>query len=179
LIKRYIISGTPGSGKTAIIRALELQNYLVVEEAATDVIALKQAKGGDAPWEQADFIDKVVALQKQRQLQANQRSHSVQIFDRSPICTHALAAFLEVQASTALLAELERIASTHIYEKKVIFLANLGHVKATEARRISYADACRFETQHLQSYAEFGYECLIIPAQPFAQRLKTVMEKIG
>ena len=39
-MRRFILTGTPGSGKTAIIRQLELDGFSVVEEAATDVIAL-------------------------------------------------------------------------------------------------------------------------------------------
>jgi len=39
----------------------------VVEEAATDVIASEQARGVDEPWRDADFIDKIVALQRQRE----------------------------------------------------------------------------------------------------------------
>ena len=42
-MKRYILTGTPGCGKTAILRALELAGYPVVEEAATDIIALRNA----------------------------------------------------------------------------------------------------------------------------------------
>ena len=34
-MKRFIITGAPGAGKTAIIRQLELDNFGVVEEAAT------------------------------------------------------------------------------------------------------------------------------------------------
>ncbi|MBM0260113.1 AAA family ATPase, partial [Micromonospora sp. 4G55] len=36
----YILTGAPGSGKTAILRQLEIDGHAVVEEAATDVIAL-------------------------------------------------------------------------------------------------------------------------------------------
>lgn len=63
----YILTGTPGSGKTAILRMLETVGYLVVEEAATDVIALGHALSRDTPWEESGFIDKIVALQWQRQ----------------------------------------------------------------------------------------------------------------
>jgi predicted ATPase len=42
-MKRFIVTGTPGAGKTAIIRQLELEGFSVVEEAATDVIAAAQA----------------------------------------------------------------------------------------------------------------------------------------
>jgi predicted ATPase len=49
-MKRYIVTGAPGAGKTAIIRQLELEGFSVVEEAATDVIALWQAEGIAEPW---------------------------------------------------------------------------------------------------------------------------------
>jgi predicted ATPase len=44
-MRSFILTGTPGSGKTAIIRQLELDGFSVVEEAATDVIALGRARG--------------------------------------------------------------------------------------------------------------------------------------
>ena len=44
-MKRYILTGAPGAGKTAILRQLELDGYGVVEEAATDIIAIEQAQG--------------------------------------------------------------------------------------------------------------------------------------
>jgi predicted ATPase len=44
-MRRFIITGAPGAGKTAIIRQLELDGFSVVEEAATDVIAAAQAHG--------------------------------------------------------------------------------------------------------------------------------------
>ena len=40
-MKRYILTGTPGSGKTSLLHELKSQGYSVVEEAATDVIALE------------------------------------------------------------------------------------------------------------------------------------------
>ena len=88
----YILTGAPGSGKTAILRMLETLGYLVVEEAATDVIALEHALGCDEPWEKADFVDKVVSLQRQRQDRTLINRHGeIAFFDRSPVCTLALS----------------------------------------------------------------------------------------
>jgi predicted ATPase len=56
-MKRFILTGAPGSGKTAIIRQLELDGFSVVEEAAADIIALAQAQGIAEPWKHASFID--------------------------------------------------------------------------------------------------------------------------
>ena len=77
-MKRYIITGAPGAGKTAIIRELEVEGFSVVEEAATDLIALWQAKGIAEPWMRADFIEAVVGLQEARELRAFSATDSVQ-----------------------------------------------------------------------------------------------------
>jgi predicted ATPase len=55
-MRRFIITGAPGAGKTAIIRQLELDGFSVVEEAATDVIAAAQAQGTVQPWAHPSFI---------------------------------------------------------------------------------------------------------------------------
>ena len=65
-MKRYVLTGAPGSGKTILIRALEIVVCRVVEEAATSLIALEQAQGKDQPWEEPGFLDRVLALQRQR-----------------------------------------------------------------------------------------------------------------
>jgi len=44
-MKRVILTATPGAGKSAVLRQLEREGFGVVEEAATDVIALEQANG--------------------------------------------------------------------------------------------------------------------------------------
>jgi predicted ATPase len=47
---RYVLTGAPGSGKTAVLRLLETRGHAVVEEAAKDVIALENALGCAEPW---------------------------------------------------------------------------------------------------------------------------------
>lgn len=83
-MRRFVLTGTPGAGKTSILRGLAERGYDVVEEAATDVIGRAQARGDDEPWERASFLDEVVALQRARQLECR-ATGSVQIFDRSPL----------------------------------------------------------------------------------------------
>ena len=48
-MRRFILTGTPGSGKTSVIRELETLGHAVIHEAATDVIAQEQAKGIEKP----------------------------------------------------------------------------------------------------------------------------------
>lgn len=64
-MRRYVLTGAPGAGRTSILRCLDEFGHGVVEEAATAVIARVQALGEDQPWTDPSFIDEIVALQRQ------------------------------------------------------------------------------------------------------------------
>ncbi len=178
-MKRFILTGTPGSGKTAILRQLELDGFSVVEEAATDVIALSQARGVAEPWRDVSFLDAIADLQRLRQLRASRDGGEVQFHDRSAICTAALATYLGFPVTTGLEQELGRILTERIFEKQVFFIRNLGFISPTEARRISFDEALRFERIHEETYQKFGFE--IVPVEPasLAERVDRIKNLIN
>jgi predicted ATPase len=178
-MRRFILTGAPGAGKTAILRALELAGHPVIEEAATDVIALEQANGRSEPWRAPGFIDAIVRLQKQRQLQAGKIGGAALLFDRSPVCTMALARFLGFPASGALKDELERIDRDRIYERRVFVIQSLSFMINTDARRISLEDAVRFGRLHEEAYLELGYELVRIAPGPVPGRAAEVARLAG
>jgi predicted ATPase len=177
-MRRYVLTGTPGAGKTSILRCLGELGYEVVEEAATAVIARAQDQGEAEPWTRAGFVDEVVELQRERQLDGPVTG-TVQIFDRSPICTHALATYLGRPVSRALTAEIERITAGEIYERQVLFIRNLGFCEPTSARRISFEESLVFEKIHEESYRTFGYELIDVPAGDLAHRVAEVSSVIS
>jgi predicted ATPase len=177
-MKRYILTGTPGAGKTAILRRLELDGYGVVEEAATDIIALAQAQGVAEPWSRSSFIDAIVNLQRHRQLRAARLTDDVQFFDRSPICTYALAKYLGYPSSPELSREIERIEQERIYQRKVFFIQSLEFITASDARRITPEDALCFERVHEETYLAFDYQILPIAAGPLPKRIATIKKAI-
>jgi uncharacterized membrane protein YhhN len=65
-MRRFILTGAPGAGKTSILRALAAGGYAVVAEAATDVMSARLALGEDEPWAGPMFIERIAALQRQR-----------------------------------------------------------------------------------------------------------------
>jgi predicted ATPase len=177
-MKRYILTGAPGAGKTVILRQLELEGFGVVEEAATDLIALWQARGIAEPWKESSFLDAIAELQKRRQIRAAAEPDAIQFHDRSAVCTAALAAFLRMPVTAGLQRELERIRSGRIYEEQVFFVRNLGFIAKTEARRISFEDALRFERMHEEAYRNFGFEIVWIHAGTPQERAGAIKEVV-
>jgi len=177
-MRRFIISGAPGAGKTAIIRQLELDGFSVVEEAATDVIAAAQARGTAEPWVDASFIDVVADLQKHRQIRASYQPDDVQFHDRSVVCTAALAAYLGYPLSASLKSELERIKKGAVYERRVFFVRNLGFITPTKARRISFEETLRFESVHEEIYRSFAFELFSVEPGDLLERVSTIKAAI-
>lgn len=208
MTKRYILTGMPGSGKTSVLQYLEGEGvsqdrldkelrWLVVQEAATEVIALEQKRGVPQPWEAPDFLDKIVILQKERQRICDQQmtqqgravnGPSIAFYDRSPFCTYALGVYLAqlkgeaFSPSHTLSKEMDRCLGGGIYEKQVFFFENLGFIEFTKARQISYEEALIFEKIHIDVYQQFGFDIIFVSKGTITQRGKFVMgclKKLG
>lgn len=174
---RYVLTGAPGVGKTALLRLLELNGQVVVEEAATDVIALDHALGRERHHDHA-FIDKIVTLQRQRQHSVRTAEGTTVFFDRSPVCTLALSRYLGLTTSAALAREVDRVVTEGVYETTVFFIRNQGFVEATAARRITFEDSLVFERFHEQAYRELGFRLVEVPAGPVIDRVAVIHETV-
>jgi len=176
---RYVLTGAPGAGKTAIVRQLEVDGYRVVAEAATDVIALEQALGQPEPHTHPGFINKIVELQRQRESAAATPDGEIVFFDRSPVCTLALSRWLGLAESAELAAEVDRVLQAGVYASTVFFVESLGFVTPTAARRISLADSLAFAEVHRHTYTELGFRLVDVPAGPLAVRVGLVRRGAG
>jgi predicted ATPase len=151
---------------------LEVHGHVVVEEAATDVIALEHALGQAEPWRDPAFIDKIVTLQRQRE--DGVPAVETVFFDRSPMCTLALSRHLGRTTSDLLAREVDRVVADCVYEPTVFFVRNQGSVTNTAARLISFADSLVFEQVHEQTYRDLGFQLVEVPAGPLAERVALI-----
>jgi predicted ATPase len=181
-VRRYILSGAPGSGKTSVIKEMEQRGYIVVHESATDVIAAAQVKGIEKPWEEPCFVGDIATVQKERQVNTH---GELQFFDRSPFCTYALGSYLaqlqniQFQPPQVLSEEIDLCLAMRIYQPEVFFFESLGFIEHTAARKISYEDALIFEQIHKSIYQRFGFDLTLVPAVPVAERLNYILQRIG
>jgi predicted ATPase len=133
-----MLTGSAGVGKTSILRQLEALGFATVAEAAT-ASPPRRRVGTLGLGTRASFIDTVVAAQRRAHVDAT--TTGIQFHDRSPICSHALATWLELPISTDPLTELDRIADQLLYDKHVFFVRNLGLCEQSAARQIGFADS--------------------------------------
>ncbi|MEW2147150.1 AAA family ATPase [Micromonospora vinacea] len=176
--RRYVLTGAPGAGKTTTIRALHHRGHATVREAATDLIAERQAQGYATPWHDTDFVDAVAALQHHRQVRADARQ-PVQFYDRSPLCTLALARHLGRPIGPALTAEVDRIIRERTYQRLVFLISPLGFIRHTAARQIGYADALAFARLHREVYEEHGHQLVDVPPGPVRTRAALIEEHVS
>ncbi|WP_174534649.1 AAA family ATPase [Micromonospora chalcea] len=174
----YILTGAPSSGKTAILRHLEIDGHPVVEEAATDVIALHQALGRPEPWREPGFADRVLDLQRERRRRAGTSAGEVVFHDRSPVCTLALCRYLGLAAPSALLDEIKGMTANRHYERTAFFVRHQGFVEATAARRITFEESLVFERIHELTYREAGFDLVDVPAGPLVSRVAAIKEAV-
>jgi len=177
-LKKFIITGAPGAGKTAIIRHLELDGFGVVEEAATDVIAAAHARNAIEPWRDPAFIDTIARLQREREIRSSYLPDDIQFHDRSVVCTAALAVYLGHAQSPFLTSELERITKERVYEQRVFFIRNLGYITSTAARRLTFEESLQFEKVHEDTYRRFGFEIIDIEPGLVIERVHSIRAAI-
>lgn len=102
----------------------------------------------------------------------------MQVFDRSPLCTLALASYLHLPVTPLLAAEVTRAVRDRVYEPTVFLIHPLGFIEATAARRISYPDALDFQAVHEAVYRKHGYRLIAIEPGPVDQRVTAVERRL-
>jgi predicted ATPase len=177
-MRRFILTGAPGSGKTSILRALAAAGYPVVAEAATDVMAARLVLGQAEPWADPRFIDRIAGLQRRRRAAPVSPGATVQIHDRSAVCTLALARHLGHPVTPLLAAEIAQITSGGFFDRRVFFVRPLGFIEPTEVRRISYAESLAFERIHETEYRRLGFDLIDVAAGTVAERAAAITAQI-
>jgi predicted ATPase len=177
-MRRYILTGAPGSGKTSVLTELAAAGHPVVPEAATDVIAAEQSLGNAEPWLTVGFTEKIAQLQRARQLALVAPQVRLQFFDRSPVCTLALARYLGHPPGIELAGELDRLVAEATYASEVFVVRPIGFIEPTAARRISYAESLEFELLHEAAYREFGFRLIDVPPESPAARACQILSHL-
>src|SRR5262249_23299427 len=173
-MKRFVLTGAPGSGKTSILRVLAATGYAVVEEAATDVNVARLAAGtpsrgptrcssngsrccsGSAGRSRSARRPRHRCTTGQRYAHWRSRTTSAA---RSPRCWKRRSPGSPRPGTSTAGCSLS---------------APLGFLQPTEVRRISYEESLVFERVLETGYLRLGFEIVDVPASPVAERAAAI-----
>jgi predicted ATPase len=164
--KLFILTGAPGSGKTAILGRLD-HEFRCVDEPAREVLAEQRAIGGSGTWDRdaSPFVHLLLQRSIEKHATAR-RSGGTVVFDRGiPDCI-----VYAVRAGTDPTPSLEAI-DAYRYQPHVLFLEPWSDIYETDEERImSFDDTVSFSRELRDVYQGSGYTLVDVPRDSIDER---------
>lgn len=174
MTRRIVITGAPGSGKTAVLGALAHAG-LVVAEPARELIAEHRAATGEESLDHRPqvFVDRLVARSVEKYDAVD--GSELALFDRGiPDCV-AYARILGADPSGA-----RRASETRRYDEMVFVLPPWEGIYTTDdMRKMRFAAARPFHERLVDAYVELGYELVEVPPMEVERRARFVAVRAG
>jgi len=170
-MKKIVLTGGPGTGKSTLILALEQRGEYVIRESAEDVIRLMQAQGHPEPWTMPGFQELILKLQLQRESRIPDEAARV-FMDRG--VPDGLAYALPGTRTYELLLQEAKKAKYDL----VFLVENLGCTNKTAVRAENHEEAVKLGSKLEEVYRMLGYEPIRIPAVPLNERLEKILSEM-
>lgn len=171
-VKKYVITGGPGSGKSTLIDTLEKAGYSCSAEISRKMIKAEVARGSDClPWQDIQcFSDKVIA--EMIKAWKEHTGNSMTFFDRG---MPDVIAYLNI-AGLPVPAVYSSYLSLHPYEKRVFILPPWKEIYVNDNERWQdFAEATQIYHAIREAYTAYGYELIEVPRVSEAERLAFVL----
>ncbi|SHL52153.1 Predicted ATPase [Sphingobium sp. YR657] len=173
----HVITGGPGSGKTSLIEALAAEGVRHMPEAGRAIIQDQVDIGGTAlPWDDREAFATLMLAWEMRSYREALGAAGPVIFDRGipDVIGYRRLSGLPVPASLRKAAEQRRYAS------KVFIAPPWPAIFSQDAeRKQTLAEAEATFRAMADAYAGLGYELVMLPLAPVAQRAEFVREQIA
>ena len=172
----HILTGAPGSGKTAVLEGLG-NGFPTVDEPAREVIAEQRSVGGAGTADQDPALFVALLLQRSidKHRDALRSTAPLVLLDRGvPDCV-AYAAVLGVDPTESAAA-----ARLHRYHAEVLILEPWEQIYATDDERtMSFEQTIPFHAALVDAYEGAGYTLVSVPTGSVADRVAFVRDAIS
>lgn len=173
-IKRIVLSGAPGTGKTTILNLLKKQGYKCMEEVSREIIAHELAINSDVlPWKDLKAFSKLIL--KDRIEQYKNAVAPITIYDRSIIDT---IAYLN-HANYIIDEVYNKAAKSHKYSN-LVFICPLWEEIYTKdnERHEDYIDTLSIHESIVNTYSKYGYKTILIPKDSPQNRVNFILNTL-
>jgi len=173
--KLFILTGAPGSGKTAILDQLKGE-FRCVDEPAREVLAEQRTSGGRGTWDKdASLFVRLLLQRSIEKYEAACRSGETVIFDRGiPDCV-----VYGLRAGTDP-TRIHTAVDTFRYEPHVLFVEPWADIYQTDDERImSFDETVSFSDTLRDVYERSGYTLVRVPQRSIDERADFVREFIA
>jgi predicted ATPase len=170
----YVLTGAPGSGKTAILDNLG-SDIRCVREPAREILAEQRALGGAGTHDRDPSLFVDLLLQRSiEKHEAAQRWEGPTLFDRGvPDCI-AYANLMGTDPAASILA-----SEVYRYRSEVLVLEPWEEIYVVdEERTMSFADTVPFQDALIDAYERAGYALVEVPRGSVEDRAAFVRDLI-
>ena len=173
--QRYVITGAPGTGKTAIINALKERGYSCVDENSREIIAKQiKNKGEILPWKNQIAFENLISSKRAKQY-ARIPKDEIYFFDRSAIDCIAYLKVNNLEIPTEILDVIKNCE----FHSNVFYTPIWEEIYTNDSeRKETIENAIIIENLLLSTYQYFDYTLIEVPKLTIEERVDFILSKI-
>ena len=172
----FIITGTSGTGKSALIEEIRLRGYSAFTEAQREVLADQLAIDGPAlPSKNPNLFLEALLKHCERNIDDSTAAVGPSFFDRGIPDIGAYAIRFELDPTPYL-----QVRQNHRYNQHVFMLAPWQEIFATDKfRGMSFDEYTQFHQVIQQCYSDSGYKIVEVPRASVQARADFVLRTVS
>ncbi len=174
--QKIVLSGGPGTGKTAIINALSEKNFYCFEEVSREVIRNARINGIDQLFlsEPLAFSNQLLNARVKQFKEANSQENEVVFMDRGIV---DVIAYLHYKKEPYPL-QFDDTSKKYRYDAVFITPPWKAIYTTDNERYESYEEACLIHKHILNTYENAGYSPIIIPEDSIENRCAFIVNHL-
>jgi predicted ATPase len=173
----FVITGGPGSGKSALVDALSQRGICTMPEAGRAIIQDQVAIGGEAlPWSDRRAFAELMLSWEMRSYREALKLNGPVIFDRG---IPDVLGYLRL-SNLSIPAHIERAAQMFRYHHRVLIAPPWAEIFKRDAeRKQSFEEARATYEAMIETYSELGYNLTQLPLDSVQERVRFVLAAIS